>query len=259
MKIVGLNINQIKYIHFKNENISKDFSMQGADDTTIETYNNLAPTKIDFWEKAEGHTIKYFDFAFGKPSNKGVAKKIVDIGSGSGRDVLVLKKKGYDAYGIEPSKEILDLVSDKHPVLSEKLINDFLPDLKQCPDNSFDGALCTTVLMHLPTESLYESVKNIKRIVKNKGRVIISVPVNKTNHSLPLESVDSQNRDKDGRLFTPINEKMLQEAFGTAPLKVWTDADGAGRSDRELLTMLFEVKKDNSILQDYFFKIRQFF
>jgi SAM-dependent methyltransferase len=252
MKIVGLNINQIKYPYFKNQTVSKTVStMQGADDKTITTYEQLAPNKIDFWERAEGHTIKYFDFAFGKPSTNNVSKKIVDIGSGSGRDILVLKQKGYDAYGIEPSKEIQDLVSKKHPELSDKLINDFLPDLQKCPDNFFDGALCTTVLMHLPAKSFEGSIKNIKRIVKNKGRVIISVPVNKENHSLPLKSVGNQNRDKDGRLFTPIDEKMLQGAFGSVPLKVFIDADGAGRADRELLTMIFEVEHNLNRLIEY--------
>ncbi len=246
MKITASNFNQIKYPGFKSNNVSQDSSAPCRfDSETIDTYDRLAPNKIDFWEEAEGHTIKYFDFAFGEPYKNNICKKIVDIGSGSGRDMLVLRGKGYDAYGVEPSKEIQKLVSKKHPELRDKLINDFLPDLANCPDNYFDGALCTTVLMHLPADSLNESIKNIKRIVKNKGRVIISVPVNKKHHSKSLETVDTENRDKDGRLFTPIDEKMLQNAFGTKPLEVFIDADGAGRDDRELLTMIFEVNKYN--------------
>ncbi len=244
MKIISAYFNQIKYPGFKSTNVPQDSSVPCRfDPETIDTYDRLAPDKIDFWEEAEGHTIKYFDFAFGEPSKNNIRKKIVDIGSGSGRDMLVLNKKGYDAYGVEPSKEILKLVSGKHPELKDNLINDFLPDLKNCPDNYFDGVLCTTVLMHLPAESLSDSVKNIKRIVKNKGRVIISVPVNKKDHSKSLVSVDEENRDKDGRLFTPVNENSLENAFGTKPLKVFIDADGAGRDDRELLTMIFQVNK----------------
>jgi len=62
----------------------------------------------------------YFDRTFGLPMEHlyrpflaavGEGRRILDVGCGSGRDVKAFRALGYDAYGIDPSPELV--VSDR--------------------------------------------------------------------------------------------------------------------------------------------------
>lgn len=86
---------------------------------------------------------EYFNVSF--PSGA----KILDLGAGSGRDVQSLLNMGYDVYGIEPVDELRKLALDKHQKLRERLWDGKLPNLPKDLTNSFDGVLCSAVLMHI--------------------------------------------------------------------------------------------------------------
>lgn len=125
------------------------------------------------------------------------------------------------------------MVSDDYPHLQDLISQDALPELKTIGDDAFDGILCSAVLMHLPEAFLFDSVYTIRRILKENGRLLISVPTR-----LPFEG----NRDRHGRLFngvTPDNFQLIFESVGFRLLERWDDDDSLGRKERLWATMLF--------------------
>jgi predicted SAM-dependent methyltransferase len=107
------------------------------------------------------------------------------------------------------------------------------------PDQSCDAILCSAVLMHLPEELLFDSAFNIRRILKQGGRLLISTPL-----SGPVVNV-STRRDEKGRLFngvTPEHFQFLFEKIGFRQVNRWDSDDHLGRSNRRWATRLFVLE-----------------
>jgi hypothetical protein len=93
--------------------------------------------------------------------------------------------------------------------------------------------------MHLPEEFLFDTVFNLRRILKPGGRLLISTPLDG-----PTTDPDT-HRDSDGRLFngvTPENFHFLLEKVGFHRINRWDEADTLGRKDRRWATQLFVLE-----------------
>jgi hypothetical protein len=116
---------------------------------------------------------------------------------------------------------------------------DSLPLLASIPDGVYDGLLCWAVLMHVPEEHLFDTVFNLRRLLKPGGRLLISTP-------LQGPTVDpATRRDADGRLFngvTPENFRFLFEKIGFRLLNRWDEDDSLGRPERRWATQLFVLE-----------------
>ncbi len=137
--------------------------------------------------------------------------KILDVGCGSGRDLSFLISKGKDAYGVDPSREMLVAA---HQTLGERGISGegrlfigSLPDLSQFGESEFDGILCSAVLMHLPEEELFDAVYALRRVLRPSGTLLISVPATRSDVD-PIT-----RRDSSGRLFTDLPAPKLHLLF----------------------------------------------
>ncbi|NCC62510.1 MAG: class I SAM-dependent methyltransferase, partial [Verrucomicrobiae bacterium] len=141
------------------------------DSKTLNYYQNHADELAERYGAAQSGIAAFFEQAF---SGK---NRIIDIGCGTGRDLNTLLEMGYDAIGIDPCQELLDQAAKKYPKTREKMRVDVLPDLKTLPKAHFDGILCSSVLMHLPEELLFDSIYALRGILKPKGRLLMSVPL----------------------------------------------------------------------------------
>jgi 2-polyprenyl-3-methyl-5-hydroxy-6-metoxy-1,4-benzoquinol methylase len=92
--------------------------------------------------------------------------KILDIGAGTGDFLMVAKNDGWQITGIEPS--------DKPKNIAQKKGVFFANDLAELEDNSFDVITMWHVLEHVPDVEL--QIKELKRLIKPKGTIIIAVP-----------------------------------------------------------------------------------
>jgi len=95
--------------------------------------------------------------------------KIVDIGCGTGRLMLDLQRLG-QVFGMDASQKAIEFCR------SRGITNLQLGDITRLPyeENEFDVVLCLDVLEH--TEDDIQAIKEIKRIAKPGGLIIIFVP-----------------------------------------------------------------------------------
>jgi len=201
------------------------------DPKTLLYYSSHAQEAFEKYESAKGGIEKYFKQSF---PQKGL---ILDIGTGSGRDVRHLIKEGHEAYGLEPSDELRTLTIQKYPELAQRILKGFLPDGLSSVDKKFDGVICSAVLMHIPKEHIFDSIFSIKRILKKDGRVLISIPIDRKH-------LDEERRDEKKRLFTDITAEYLEllfERIGFKTLQKWTDKDSLRRKDISWATLLFQL------------------
>ena len=96
-------------------------------------------------------------------SSKG---KILDIGAGVGDFLSVCKNDGWQTIGIEPS--------DKAKAIALNKGVSFVENLSELESNSFDIITMWHVLEHVP--DLENQIKELKRLIKPTGTVIIAVP-----------------------------------------------------------------------------------
>lgn len=92
--------------------------------------------------------------------------RILDIGAGVGDFLSVCKKDGWETIGIEPSDKAKTIAKNKGVSFVEKSSN--------LEDNSFDVITMWHVLEHVP--DLENQIKELKRLIKPNGTVIIAVP-----------------------------------------------------------------------------------
>jgi len=90
--------------------------------------------------------------------------KILDLGSGPGRDSLFFKESGFKPVCLDISKEMIKLCR-------EKSLMGVIGDLENLcfKNNSFDGVWAYTSLLHSPKEKLDYNISQIKRILKDDG------------------------------------------------------------------------------------------
>ena len=95
--------------------------------------------------------------------NKG---NLLDIGAGTGDFLLFAKNNGWHTIGIEPS--------EKAKAIAKKKGIAFANSTQNLEDHSFEVITMWHVLEHVP--NVENQIKELKRLLKPKGTIIIAVP-----------------------------------------------------------------------------------
>ena len=98
--------------------------------------------------------------------------KILEIGSGSGREAARLIQLGYDYSGTDASEGLLEIARRDNP--GAKFFHQSVYDLT-FPTRTFDGFWTAATLLHVPKDRMGEALKSIQRVVKPKGLGFISL------------------------------------------------------------------------------------
>jgi len=170
------------------------------DNPTITYYSTEAKNISDKYNSVPSGIHQFFKAAFVEGT------KILDIGCGSGRDMAELVKNGFDAYGVDASSEMVQYAQEQYPELKGRIEKGVLPNLEMPFGGTFDGVLCCAVLMHLPKEELFDSVFAIRKLLKENGRLLVSIPEDRPD-------IDENCRDDKGRLFNSVRPEYLQLLF----------------------------------------------
>jgi SAM-dependent methyltransferase len=96
--------------------------------------------------------------------------RVLDIGCGNGEFISLLMRNGFDAYGVEPSSQAPNYFLSS---ASGRIYNKNLGDCK-FEDNYFDCIIMWQSLEHI--HSLVDTLREIKRIIKPGGLMLVSVP-----------------------------------------------------------------------------------
>jgi SAM-dependent methyltransferase len=208
-----------------------------VDRQTVQFYNAHSAEAAQRYAAAPIRIVRFFPIAF-PPGTR-----VLDLGCGSGRDLTELLQARYEAVGIDASEGMVQEAVSRFPQLAGKVRLDHLPELETVPDSSFDGVVCSAMLMHIPEEFLFDTVFNLRRILRKGGHLLLSTP-------LAGPTTDpATHRDAAGRLFnevTPENFQFLFEKVGFRQINRWDTDDALGRADRRWAIQLLVLENYGS-------------
>lgn len=109
-----------------------------------------------------------------------LGERILEVGCGAGRDMILFSSKGARYVGLDCDYEIVG-VAKKKLVKEEGIGTLTVADATKLPfkDRSFDKVSCSEVLEHIPEYT--KTLKEINRVLKPDGKAAFTVP---NRHSL---------------------------------------------------------------------------
>ena len=130
---------------------------------------------------------------------------VLDIGCGSGRDLLWLKTHGYGPTGFESSSNLAQLAREDSGCLvieGDFIVYDF-------SIFKFDALLLIGSLVHLKYSELSHTLENIQDALKIKGLLLITI-----------KEGSGRINSNDGRIFTLWQTEDLEHIFRKLGLQV---------------------------------------
>jgi len=198
---------------------------------TLSYYEENASKLSKRYESADVTTIHHRLLKTFTPNST-----LLEIGCGSGRDANFMLKKGYNVTAIDGSQKMIDEAKRIHPTLKPHLFTMQLPYDLDFEPNSFDGVYSIATLMHLTKEEIYQTIKNIHTLLKEKGKFLFSI-------SIERDDTDQNNKDLHQRLFTSFSQRdwvNICKNYGLNHLHAEVTKDGLNRSGIVWLTCIVE-------------------
>lgn len=153
--------------------------------------------------------------------------KILDIGFGSGRDMLYFRSLGFDVYGIDPTKSFSDYVSK---LGFNNIENIGAQDMNY--NNEFIGIWACASLLHIDKKELKEVFEKCANALKEDGVMYCSFKYG------DFECI------RNGRYFLYLNEASVKEYIIKSGLKVVgsliTNDVRPGREKEKWLNIILE-------------------
>lgn len=140
---------------------------------TVAAYDKVAgdfaTTRVFAWPEAEVF-VPYLESLKQSRGESSQPLVIADIGCANGRMVPWVKKQGAEYVGVEPSAQLLQVAKKTYP--QEKF---HVGSVLQLPlaDQSVDVCLLNASLHHLPTLLLEQATKELRRVLKTGGLVLM--------------------------------------------------------------------------------------
>lgn len=104
-------------------------------------------------------------------------KTILDAGCGSGYISRILSRQGGHIVACDSGIRMIKMAKKKEGQ-NQSNIKYFVCDIAKMPfaDNSFDFAICVSVLLYCEAKIVFAFLKEVKRVLKNNGELILSIP-----------------------------------------------------------------------------------
>ena len=156
--------------------------------------------------------------------------RILDLGSGSGRDAVYFRKQGYEVTALEPSKRLCEWM--KRQFDGEIVC---LPVEEYHPVMKFDAIWACASLLHLIKEDLLEFFAGIGGYLKPGGLIYVSG-----------KNGIQTGKCQDGRFFLEFDEILFREIIETDPgfrvEQVWYSGDAAGRTGFQWMNFVLKYR-----------------
>ncbi|KKW47999.1 MAG: hypothetical protein UY99_C0018G0015 [Parcubacteria group bacterium GW2011_GWA1_59_11] len=134
--------------------------IRNMDERTVRAYDKLAreydEETTDFWDKFPQDFLRGFA--------KLAQGRVLNVGSGPGRDGLLLKELGLDVVCLDASEAMVKMCR-------ERGLQAVRADFGKLPfaDGSFDGVWAYTSLLHAKKSEVGKAMNEISRVLKEKG------------------------------------------------------------------------------------------
>lgn len=172
---------------------------------------------------------------------------VLDLGSGTGRHVIYLAKKGFHVYGLDIADD--GIRQTKLWLKKEKLKADLkigsIYDKLPYPDNFFDAIISTHTFHHQKIQNIRNGIKELIRILKPHGLVFMTFRKRKFNKNWEKYAIiekygQQKNRYKviAPRTYVPIeghekglphylfNKKSIKKEFSEFKvINIWVASD----------------------------------
>lgn len=149
----------------------------------IKTYNKIAKIYAKYTED------KLMQFQLSRFESLLKGKKILDAGSGSGRDVEYFLEDGFDVTGIDISQGQIKEAKKRVPK-GKFLKQDFRKT--KFKDNSLDGIWCMGGFVHLPKAEIKKALNEFKRILSENGILYLSLKKGKGSKVIKQEKYNNE-------------------------------------------------------------------
>jgi SAM-dependent methyltransferase len=159
------------------------------------------------------------------------SSRILDVGCGSGRDILWLMKKGFSVTGFEKSPGLASLARKNSGC--EIIENDF--ETYDFSTLSVKAVLMSGALVHLPPKRFNNTFKNITSAVKEEGIVYIS-----------LKEGRGSKCDTMGRTFYLWQEDDLKKIFNTSGFSILSVSRSRSAAETDEIWLGFVLSTINS-------------
>jgi len=106
-----------------------------------------------------------------------VPSRVLDIGSGTGRDAAALAAMGHRVVAVEPTDAMRTRAATLHPSSQIQWLNDSLPDLAQVTPlgGQFELVMLTAVWMHLDEPQRRRAMSRVAGLVRAGGVMCMSL------------------------------------------------------------------------------------
>lgn len=188
--------------------------MQSINEQTIDYYNVNAVSYFNStvggdMSEAYSRFIKYV-----KPQGT-----IIDIGTGSGRDIKYFMNAGFEVYGIDASKELCRLSAEYTGAkIKCQTIQDWIPHMQ------YDGVWANASLIHLQKREVEDFINRLSKVLAEEGVLYISLKEGID------EGVDEKGRYFNGLTFNDIS-LLLSKIGYYSILENWISEDVLLRRD----------------------------
>ncbi len=135
--------------------------------------------------------------------------RILEIGSGGGRDAKELIALGYHYVGTDISSGLLEIARQALP--GHTFIEQSVYDLSF--DNSFDGFWASAVLLHIPRLRIYQALKQIRHTQRPGGIGFISLKDGR-GETIEVETIDDQEMYRHFTYWTREEFEPVLEVSG---------------------------------------------
>lgn len=160
--------------------------------------------------------------------------KILDVGSGSGRDAYYFQRHGYEVTALEPSK---NLCREIRKVFSGEIVCSDIQSYQ--PTERYDGIWACASLIHLQEEEVLCFFRKLDMYLNDNGIVYASG-----------KSGISTGEVADGRFFLEFTEQLVEKILTVNKQmkleKLWYSEDVSGRQGFRWLNVVLRLRRNNS-------------
>ena len=157
---------------------------------------------------------------------------VLDVGCGAGRDLLWMKKKGFDVIGFDRSSGLIELARENAGC--EVIEGDF--ETYDFSAISVDAIMLIGALVHIPYDRFSDVFKNIIFALSEFGKILIA-----------LKEGTGTRTDTEGRTFYLWEDEKARAIFDSLGFKVCDFSRSASKTGSGEIWLGYVLEKKKTI------------